>query len=251
LAPEPLAPERVVAPPNVPTPPEAAPATAPLVEPVPPAASSEPAPPVASPEPAPEARTVEVPVTTAAAPRAPSAVRIGIGLFAGAEAVSTASVFVPEVGMAALVERRGAGTRLGVILDVDLHRSVDLHTAYGTVELLGGGGHALLSLGRALRRGVARAAVGLGLAVSDARVMTEPTATPTAARPRTDLDPTLAMQLRWDLPLAALADIFVVAGADVVFVSGRYTAAVGGTTTTLLTTWPVRPTLRVGVAFGR
>jgi hypothetical protein len=75
--------------------------------------------------------------------------------------------------------------------------------------------------------------------------------TPTTSRPRTDFDPTLAAQLRWDLPFARLASIFVVAGAEVGFVSGRYTAEVAGTSTTLLTTWPVRPTLRMGVTFGR
>ena len=40
-------------------------------------------------------------------------------------------------------------------------------------------------------------------------------------------------------------------GHEIFRVAGRYTAVVDGTTTTLLTTWPVRPTLRLGLAFGR
>ena len=48
----------------------------------------------------------------------------------------------------------------------------------------------------------------------------------------------------------ALVRAFVAAGADIALAAGRYTAVVDGASTTLLTAWPVRPTLRIGLAIG-
>jgi hypothetical protein len=230
-----------------PTPPAPA-ALLPADEPAPPPAAVETpsAPPPAAPG-APE----EAPEVVAKRPPAPTSFALQFGLFAGAESLSAGNAFVPDAGLIAIIERVGAATRLGVVVDADLRRSVDVATTYGTLELSGWGGHALLSLGHALGRGVARAALGPGLAVSDARVTAGPTATSTTARARTDYDPTLALQVRWDLPFARGAAVFVLAGAEVALVSGRYTADVAGTSTALLTTWPVRPMLRLGVTFGR
>jgi len=232
-----------------------------------PAASPSPAPSAASPPPL-AAAPVEPTITAAPAPaatvvaprdvtepapplgrrRSPSA---WVGVFVGTESLTDGNRAVPQVGLAALFERVGASARIGVIVDGDLHRAVDVPSEFGTVELGGGGAHALVSLGRTFGHGVGRVGLGLGLTVSDVRVTTEPNATLLAARRRTDLDPTLALQVRWDLPLATSIDVFAVASADVAFVSGRYTADFAGTTTTLLSAWPVRPTLRLGVAFGR
>jgi hypothetical protein len=172
-----------------------------------------------------------------------------VGVFVGAESLTDGNLAAPQLGLAAVVEQVGPSARLGIIVDGDLHRAVDVPSSFGTMQLGGGSAHALLSLGRSFGRGVARAALGFGLAVSDVRLSSG--ITTIAARSRTDLDPTLALQVRWDLPLATFAGVFAVAGADVAFVSGRYTADVGGTTTTLLSAWRVRPTLRLGVAFGR
>jgi hypothetical protein len=244
------------APPSAP-PPSAPPPSAPPssfaslpAEPAPPSpAAVEPlpeSPPAATAQPDVAPETV---ARRAKAAKASSAFQIGI--FAGAESLSAGNVFVPGGGLVALVERSGAVTRLGVVVDVDLHRTLDVATVYGNVELVGGGGHALVSFGHPVGRGVARVAVGLGVLISHARVTTELAPTLTTARPRTDVDPTLAAQLRWDLPFARRAGVFAIAGAEVAFVSGRYTADVAGSSTTLLTTWPVRPTLRLGVTFGR
>ena len=223
----------------------------------------EPPPPTTPPAAAPEAPPESLPAATGQPEVAPEAVvgratattkppsAFQIGIFVGAESLSAANVLVPDAGLVALVERSGAATRLAVIVDVDLHRTLDVVTSYGTVELFGGGGHALLSFGHPLGRGMARVAAGPGLAVNRASVTTVTTAIPTAGRSRTDFDPTLAAQLRLDLPFARAAGVFVVAGAEVALVSGRYTADVVGESTTLLATWPVRPTLRLGVTFGR
>jgi hypothetical protein len=71
-----------------------------------------------------------------------------------------------------------------------------------------------------------------------------------AARTRLDQDLNLGVFLRWDIPLGDLVGLFAVVGADVAFIAGRYTAVVDGVATPLLTTWPIKPLVRLGVSFG-
>jgi hypothetical protein len=176
-----------------------------------------------------------------------------IGAFVGTESWSTGNVFIPNVGLTGLFELVRAQQRFGLVLDGELRATAAASTFYGNVDLTGVGAHALLSYGRPLGRGLGRVGLGPGLAVSDVRVTPQTgVLTPAATvQPRTDVDATVALQLRWDLPLSTFMQAFVVAGADVAIVSGRYTAVVDGTTTTLLAPWRVRPTLRLGFAFGR
>jgi hypothetical protein len=235
---------------SAPAPPEAAAPAAPEVAALA-AAPPSPTPPAAPPpaaEPGGEIGADDVPVIAASSKRRVSS-SFHVGAFAGTTSWASNSVLVPEAGLMALAERVAAANRLGVIVDGEVHGAVDVRTSYGNVDLSGFGAHALLSLGRTFARGVGRISLGPGFALSDVKV-TLSTGT-AAARPRSDFDPTMALQLRWDLPITSSLDAFVVAGADVAFVAGRYTAVVDGTTTTLLTTWPVRPTLRLGLAFGR
>src|SRR5262249_46169459 len=157
-----------------------------------------------APEPPAPSATVLAPAPAPSSPpqRSSSA---WVGVFVGAESLAAGNLVVPQVGLAALVEQVGPSARIGLSVDGDLHRTVDVPSEFGTVALGGGSAHALLSLGRSFGRSVTRAALGFGLAVSDVRLSSG--ITTISARPRTDLDPSIALQVRWDFPLAAHLDV--------------------------------------------
>jgi hypothetical protein len=247
------------APPSAsPAPTAAAPSAAPEVTALPAPAPPQPAPPAATAAPPPPANgggagPDDAPEVVAATPARPSAWSYQLGAFLAAESWATGNVVVPAGGLETLFERVRGASRLGVALEGELRGTVDAATGYGNVALSGLGAHALFSYGRSFSRGVGRVAIGPGLAASDVRVTPRAGMAPVPAtdQARSDIDATLAVEVRGDLALTRSVDAFVIAGADVAFVSGRYTAVVGSASTPLLTTWPVRPMLRLGLAIGR
>jgi hypothetical protein len=246
------------------TPPESRSATPPAgAPPGPPAAAAPPAepppadvpaqaPPPAEAEPpaaAPTLSTAPPASLSTAPPASRSRASWQVAAFAGAESWATGGVFVPDYGAAVLFERVTDASHLGFSIDGQLRGAVDVDTSFGKVELSGGGAHLFLSYGRAIGPGTGRVALGPGLAVSDVRAT--PASNVAVGRPRTDVDWTLAALLRWDLPVARALTVFGAVGVDVAPNAGRYTAVVNGASTPLLTTWPVRPALRLGLALGR
>jgi phosphate/sulfate permease len=245
-------------------------AIAPPVETPPPAPVAAPSPPTVTevaPDPAPAAVAIDgapppppaspaavaPPVASVVASPSPPERASGsfqLGAFAGAESWATGHELVPDVGLVAVLERVRDRARWGASLDGQLHSALDADTADGKVELSGGGAHLLLSYGRSFGGALGRLALGPGLAVSALRATPSTSVASATARNRTDLDWTVAVMLRWDVPVSGSLRAFVAAGADVALATGRYTAVVDGASTTLLTPWPVRPTLRLGLAFG-
>jgi hypothetical protein len=182
-------------------------------------------------------------------PRARSSFQVGG--FVGTEAWASGHWLVPETGLVVSAERVRGRTRVGAALDGGLRRSVVADTADGAVSVSGSSTHLGLTLGRSFgARGIGRVSIGPGVDVNDAQVTPSIAKGTVTARPRSDVDWNLDVMLRWDVPLGARYGVFVAAGADVSFVTPRYTAVIDGTSTPLLTMWPVRPTVRVGLALG-
>jgi hypothetical protein len=223
----------------------------------PPALASDPLAPL--PLPPPEAAPAAARASEAkpsSASRSPPTARDGrarafsqMGAYAGGESWATGATFVATYGLDALVERVTGPRRLGASLDAELRGSADVGTPFGNVDLSGGATHLLLSYGRSFGAGVGRIALGPGVAFVTVRATPAPGGG--TARPRTDLDWTLALLARWDFPLTRALTAFGALGLDVALDAGRYTDVVDGVSTSVLTTWRVRPTVRVGFALGR
>jgi hypothetical protein len=196
---------------------------------------------------------VIVPAEPEAPPGVSASVRpsFNLGLFVGAEAWSSEQELLPGFGLVGGLERaRGAG-RVGVSVDAELRAGFLANTVDGRVSVSGGAAHVLLALGRAFGNvGTGRLLLGPGLAWTDLSTAPTLAASQVVARPRTDVDWTFAVRGRWDVPLVDSFGVFVMAGFDVAPVSARYTAVVDGRTTVLLSPWPVKPTVQLGLAFG-
>jgi hypothetical protein len=209
--------------------------------------------PAAAPPPPPPAvvATAVVPPPTAAPAAAPRTASFHAGVFAEGESWAAGRDAVAAAGALAGLEHVGPWGRLGVALDVTLHREIVGATPQGTLRLDGGGGHVWLALGRTFDvAGTGRLLVGPGLAVNEVGATPPAGASGVTARPRTDVDAILGVLLRWDIPVGDRWGLFVATGADVAFVAARYTAVAGTSATPLLTTWPVRPLVRLGFVVG-
>jgi hypothetical protein len=228
----------VAAPPDIETPT--------VVEP-PPATES---PPASEPSPAAErASDIEPPLVEAAP--APVTSSFQGGVFAGGEAWAAGRDALLDAGGLVAFERVHAWGRVGLALDASLRREVVSTTPHGTLRLDGGGGHLWFTLGRRLgRAGTGHLLVGPGLSVNELGATPSTSAPQLTARSRTDVDGSLGVLLRWDIPLYERWGLFVAVGADVAFVTARYTLVAGDTSTPLVPTWPVKPLLRLGLVLG-
>ncbi|MDB4983786.1 MAG: hypothetical protein JWM82_4538, partial [Myxococcales bacterium] len=172
------------------------------------------------------------------------------GMFVGGQAWATGRDALFDAGVLAGFERVHAWGRLGLAVDGGLRREVVSTTPQGSLRLDGGGGHVWVTLGKTFgHAGMGRLLVGPGLAVNDVGA-TPAGPLPLTARSRTDVDGSLGVLLRWDVPLYQRWGLFVAVGADVAFVTARYTVVAGNTSTPLLSTWPVKPILRLGLVLG-
>jgi hypothetical protein len=173
------------------------------------------------------------------------------GAFVGGEAWATGRDALLDAGVLASFERVHTWGRVGLAVDGALRREVVSTTPQGTLRLDGGGGHLWVTLGKKLGgAGTGRLLVGPGLTVNEVAATPSAASLQLTARSRTDIDGSLGVLVRWDVPLYERWGLFVAVGADVAFVTARYTVVAGDTSTPLLQTWPVKPLLRLGLVLG-
>ena len=185
------------------------------------------------------------------APPPGAAAQPHVAAFFGGEGWSKQNALVPVLGLAGALERASGATRMGVSLDATWRPGFEADAPSAKLSVEGGTAHVSLTISRAFDGlGTLRLALGPGLALDHVRAAAAVSGSRVAAPARTDVALALCARLRWDLPVRGSFAVFAVAGADVLSVAGRYTATVDGVTTVLLTSWPVRPTIAVGVTYG-
>jgi hypothetical protein len=194
-----------------------------------------------------QAARAGAPVAPAPAPP-PSPVWFALALFVGSEAWSTAQTVVPALGLSALAER-GAELRLGLQLGGRVQRSFAIDVPGARLRVGGGAVDIMVAVARSFGDlGIARLALGPGLAFSsvDAQVASE--AESVQPRSRSDVDLTLGAAARWDLAFSRNLAAFAGVAVDASPVSARYTSVAAGRSSPLASPWPVRPTFFVGLA---
>ncbi|MEA2698392.1 MAG: hypothetical protein QOI66_2663 [Myxococcales bacterium] len=177
-----------------------------------------------------------------------------LAALAGVSAWSTHNLAVPELAVAALIERQGQQAqqraRLGIWLMGQLRRSLLVETPDADLSITGGSAQLMFVAGRRFENlGFGRVAFGPGLAFTSV----QPTAITSAAkvievRSRSDVDLIFRAAVRWDFALLRWLTLLVAATADATPARARYTATVDGKETVLVSPWPLQPTLFIGAA---
>ena len=195
--------------------------------------------------PPPPSLVVEVPAP-APAPAAPPA-RFGWAAFFGTQGWSSDATLVPDLGVDASVERASG---VGLSVDAEVRRSFEIDAPQAKLSVAGGAAHLLLMFGRPVAGlGTWHLLLGPGVALDRVQATSSIPALAVTTPARTDVDLAFAARVRWDASLRGRLGAFAVAGADVT-VAGRYTATIAGIPALLATSWPVRPTIFVGLVYG-
>jgi len=177
-----------------------------------------------------------------------------LAALAGASAWSTHNLAVPELAVAALIDRQGdqaqQKARLGIWLMGQLRRSLLIQTPDADLSIGGGSAQLMFVAGRRFEgRGIGRVAVGPGLAFTSIQPTPITSSTKTIeVHSRSDVDLVFRAALRWDFTILRWLTLLTAATADVTPTRGRYTAIVDGKETVLVSPWPIQPTLFIGAA---
>jgi hypothetical protein len=202
-------------------------------------ASAQPAPPPA-------------PTVTAAPPAGAPAPRLALqfGAAAGVQTWSTADPFVPAASAFLGVERLASRGGIGVAASGGVRAGVRTATADARIVASSVDLHLWLTLSRAFARvGTWHLSLGPGLFLEHVAVTPFQDALHTVKpQTRSDVDPTLGAQVRWDFARLGRAALFGAVSVDALPWPARYTALVDGVTTNLMEPWLVRPSLTIGVA---
>lgn len=180
----------------------------------------------------------------------PAHLEFHISASVGSEGWATGAVFVPELGLAVLMERVRGAARAGLSLDGEWRLPFAASSTDAKINVEGGAARLLLALGRSFGdHGTGYLLLGPGVVIDHVQA-TPSIAGDVSAPARTDYGWSLCVRLRWGTKLTPRLHAFATLGADVVPVTGRYTAIVDGVQTVLLTEWPIRPSLQLGLDLG-
>jgi hypothetical protein len=204
----------------------------------------------------PPSATAAVATAVPSPPTAPAArLAIDLGAFAGGTTVTTGWDATPIFGGSIALLRESQRVQLGLRLDVQVRRSLQLAAPGASVAMSGGVTHLSLQGGRRFGRfGVVSAVLGAGVAMTGIEPNVQaPVGAAVRVTPRHDYDLDLLAAAQWAVPVSGALCALVQAALDVAPTAERYTAVIDGSESVVVTPPLLRPVVLVGIsyAFGR
>jgi hypothetical protein len=195
--------------------------------------------------------------TTVASLPAPPRARLALDLaaFAGGTTVTTAWAATPIFGGSMGLTRESQRWPLGLRLDAQVRRSVELAAPGASVAVSGGVAHLSLQGGRRFGRlGVASALLGAGIAMTSVEPSVQtPAGAAVHVTPRHDYDLDVLAAAQWAVPVSGALCVLVQVALDVAPTAERYAAVIDGSEGVVVTPPLLRPVVLGGIsyAFGR